>query len=463
MRNTDRKMWFFLGSGDIILINFAFVLAYFLKFDTIELKENYIFLLLVFNFSWILVSSMFSLYTFSRVDHLEHIVSNTIKAGVTHALIITALLFSIKVSEQFSRQLILYTYIIDFIVVILWRFIALAFIKRYRVSGYNYRRVVLVGTGIVSHQMYKFFQSSQSHGFKLLSVFYYQEAKKHYDFSSVDSKDISELEEFCIDNKIDEIYYAMGMNKDNMIHNLLSFSDKNMIRLRILPDFSSFLFRKIHVNFYGSLPVITLRDEPLQDEMNRMYKRIFDILFSLSVILFVFPIVFPIIALIIKLTSKGPVFFKQMRSGVNNKDFICYKFRSMALNKDADELQATRNDMRITMIGKFIRKTNIDEFPQFFNVLFGDMSIVGPRPHMIKHTDEYSKLIEDYMVRQLVKPGITGAAQVYGFRGETKTTEDMKDRVEYDIWYLENWSLLLDVKLISLTVWNMIKGQKEAF
>ena len=236
-----------------------------------------------------------------------------------------------------------------------------------------------------------------------------------------------------------------------------------MIRLRILPDFSSFLFRKIHVNFYGSLPVITLRDEPLQDEINRMYKRIFDIFLSLLVILLIFPVLFPVISLIIKLTSKGPVFFKQVRSGVNNEQFLCYKFRSMAINKDADRMQATINDMRITMIGKFIRKTNIDEFPQFFNVLLGDMSIVGPRPHMIKHTNEYSQLIEDYMVRQLVKPGITGAAQVYGFRGETKTTEDMKRRVEYDIWYLENWSLLLDVKLILLTVWNMIKGQKEAF
>jgi Undecaprenyl-phosphate glucose phosphotransferase len=456
-------MWFFLGSGDIILINFAFILAHYLRFDTIAISDIYIFLLLVFNFSWILVSAMFSLYTFSRVDHVEHILYNTIRAGITHALIITALLFSIKASEQFSRQLILYTYIIDFIVVIIWRFIAISFIKRYRVSGYNYQRVILVGTGSVSHQMYKFFQSAQSHGFKLLSVFYYQKAKEHYDFSGVDLNNISELEQFCVDNKIDEIYYAMGMKEDDIIHDLISFSDKNMIRLRILPDFSSFLFRKIHVNFYGSLPVITLRDEPLQDEMNRMYKRIFDILFSLTVILLVFPIIFPIIALIIKLSSKGPVFFKQIRSGVNNKDFVCYKFRSMSVNKDADNLQATKNDMRITMIGKFIRKTNIDEFPQFLNVLFGDMSIVGPRPHMVKHTDEYSKLIEDYMVRQLVKPGITGAAQVYGFRGETKTTEDMRNRVEYDIWYLENWSLLLDVKLIFLTVWNMIKGQKEAF
>ena len=456
-------MWFFLGAGDIILINVAFILSHYLRFDTISFSDNYIFLLLVFNFSWILVSAIFSLYTISRVDHVEHIVYNTIKAGFTHALIITALLFSIKASEEFSRLLILYTYIIDFIIVILWRFIALALIKRYRVSGYNYHRVVLVGTGSISHQMYKFFQSSQSHGFKLLSVFYYKEAKENYDFSGVDFKDISELEQFCIDNKIDEIYYAMGMNEDNIIHKLISFSDKNMIRLMILPDFSSFLFRKIYVNFYGSLPVITLRDEPLQDEMNRMYKRIFDILFSLAVILLVFPIVFPIISIIIKLTSKGPVFFKQVRSGVNNVDFVCYKFRSMAVNKESDNLQATKDDMRITMIGKFIRKTNIDEFPQFFNVLFGDMSIVGPRPHMIKHTAEYSKLIEDYMVRQLVKPGITGAAQVYGFRGETQTTEDMKNRVEYDIWYLENWSLLLDVKLIFLTVWNMVKGQKEAF
>jgi len=462
MRNTDRKMWFFLGSGDILLLNFAFILSHLYFKDSISLNDHYIFLLLVFNLSWILVSSMFSLYTFSRVEHVEHIVYNIIKAELTHALIITALLFSLQ-KTGFERGLILLTYVIDFLLIILWRFIALSFIKRYRISGYNYRRVVLVGTGSISHQMYKFLQSSQSHGLKLLSVFYYKKAKENYDFSGADLKNISELEQFCIDNKIDEIYYAMGMKEDNIIHDLISFSDKNMIRLRVLPDFSSFLFRKIHVNFYGSMPVITLRDEPLQDEMNRMYKRIFDILFSLIVILLVFPIIFPIIALIIKLSSKGPVFFKQTRSGVNNQDFVCYKFRSMSVNKDADNLQAIKNDMRITTIGKFIRKTNIDEFPQFLNVLFGDMSIVGPRPHMVKHTDEYSKLIEDYMVRQLVKPGITGAAQVYGFRGETRTTEDMRNRVEYDIWYLENWSLLLDVKLIFLTVWNMIKGQKEAF
>mgnify|MGYP001351908876 FL=1 len=462
MRNTNRKMWFFLGSGDVFLLNFAFLLSHLYFKGSISLNDHYIFLLIVFNLSWILVAAMFSLYNFSRVDHVEHIIYNIVKAGLTHILIIIALLFSLH-KTGFERDLILLTYCIDFFLLVLWRFVALSFIKRYRVSGYNYQRVVLIGTGSVSHQMYKFFQSFQSHGFKLLSVFYYDQIKPNYDFSEVDLNNLSEIEQFCLENKVDEIYYAMGMNEDKIIHDLISFSDKNMIRLRILPDFSSFLFRKINVNFYGSLPVITLRDEPLQDEMNRMYKRLFDIFFSLLVIIFVFPILFPITALIIKLTSKGPIFFKQLRSGVNNKDFICYKFRSMSLNKEADNLQATKNDIRITKIGKFIRKTNIDEFPQFFNVLLGDMSIVGPRPHMVKHTDEYSQLIEGYMVRQLVKPGITGAAQVYGFRGETKTTADMKKRVEYDIWYLENWSLLLDLKLIFLTVWNMIKGQKEAF
>jgi len=456
-------MWVFLGSGDLILVNFAFILSHFVIKDSISLNDHYIFLLLVFNLSWILVSAMFSLYNFSRVDHVEHIIYNTVKAGFTHALIITALLFSLKASDEFRRDLILLTYAIDFVLVVLWRFIAISFIKRYRVSGYNYRRVVIVGTGSIAQKMYNFFKSDQSHGFKLKSIFFLNQRKDGHNFGEVLMNNIDDLEKYCLENKIDEIYYAMGMRENEVIHNLISFSDKNMIRLRILPDFSSFLSRKIHVNFYGTMPVITLRDEPLQDEMNRMYKRVFDVIFSSFVILLIFPLIFPIIAIIIKLSSKGPVFFKQIRSGINNEDFICYKFRSMAVNKDSDSLQATKNDMRLTKIGKFIRKTNIDEFPQFLNVFKGEMSIVGPRPHMVKHTGEYSKIIENYMVRQLVKPGITGAAQAYGFRGETKTTQDMKNRVEYDVWYLENWSLLLDVKLILLTVWNMVRGQKEAF
>ena len=240
------------------------------------------------------------------------------------------------------------------------------------------------------------------------------------------------------------------------------FCDDKMIRLRIVPDFNSFKQRKIKIDFLGGSPVITLREEPLQYELNRIIKRLFDILFSLLVIILIMTWLVPIIGLLIKLSSKGPIFFKQTRSGLDNKEFTCLKFRSMTLNKMSDLKQATKNDPRTTKIGSFLRRTSLDEMPQFFNVLMGDMSVVGPRPHMLKHTKDYADIIDGYMVRQLVFPGITGSAQVNGFRGETKSVEDMENRVKYDVWYLENWTLLLDIKLIFLTIINLIKGSDNA-
>ena len=171
---------------------------------------------------------------------------------------------------------------------------------------------------------------------------------------------------------------------------------------------------------------------------------------------------YPIIAILIKLSSKGPVLFKQARSGVGNIEFMCYKFRSMTESAEADIKQASIGDTRITKLGAFLRKSSLDEFPQFINVFMGDMSIVGPRPHMLLHTEEYSALINKYMVRQLVKPGITGAAQVRGYRGETKELKDMEGRVRLDVWYIENWSLSVDINIILLTVWNIFKGDENA-
>ena len=194
-----------------------------------------------------------------------------------------------------------------------------------------------------------------------------------------------------------------------------------------------------------------------------MIKRTFDFLFSLLFLCTLFPVIFLIVSAVIKTTSPGPIFFKQKRNGLNGKEFWCYKFRSMKVNKDADKVQATINDPRKTKFGNFMRKTNIDELPQFINVLLGDMSIVGPRPHMLKHTEEYSQLINKYMVRHFIKPGITGWAQVTGFRGETRELSQMEGRVKADIWYMEHWTFMLDLYIIYKTVANALRKDKQAY
>ena len=460
MKSSSRKMWFFLGVGDLLHINLSFFVAYHLRFGTFELPEKYVFLLLIFNFSWIVVASFFRLYQLARITYVEQIIYNLLKATLLHLIIMAAVLFSMKAST-FSREHLMYTYLLYFILVVVWRVFALFLLKNYRRWGYNYRNVVIVGSGKIAEQLYAFFNSKDPHGYRLLSMFYEDKPKRKFD--GIHSLAMESLEEYCLENKVDEIYYTMSITEKEKMNKLILFSDNNMIRLRIIPDFRSFLYRKVNIDFYGAIPVITLREEPLQDELNRIIKRVFDIIFSSLVLLLIYPWLIPVVALAVKISSKGPIFFKQLRSGIDNKDFYCYKFRTMRVNKLSDELQASKKDPRITRIGSFLRKTNLDEFPQFLNVLLGDMSIVGPRPHMLKHTNEYSKLVDSYMVRQLVKPGITGPAQVYGFRGETKTTAEMEDRVELDIWYIENWSILLDIKMIMLTIWNMIRGQEKAY
>lgn len=279
----------------------------------------------------------------------------------------------------------------------------------------------------------------------------------------VNSGNLVDLEQFVLQKNIDEIFYTLPLTYTTKIKNLVDFCDKYMIRFKIVPDFRGFLFKRVNIDFFDDVPVITLREEPLTDFVNRFLKRTFDLIFSISVIIFVLIWLYPLIAVLIKLSSKGPVLFKQLRSGVNNNNFVCYKFRSMTISDESDSIQAKKGDARVTNLGAFLRKTSLDEFPQFINVLLGDMSIVGPRPHMLLHTSEYSKLINKYMVRQLVKPGITGIAQVRGYRGETKELEDMEGRVRLDVWYIENWSLSLDINIVLQTIWNIFKGDDKAY
>jgi putative colanic acid biosynthesis UDP-glucose lipid carrier transferase len=223
------------------------------------------------------------------------------------------------------------------------------------------------------------------------------------------------------------------------------------------------MLRNLAVEYYGYLPIISLRTIPLDKEINTRLKHFFDVVFSLFVILTVLSWLTPILGLLIKLESRGPVFFKQRRNGLNYKEFYCYKFRSMRLNSEADLEQVQKNDPRVTKFGKILRKFSLDELPQFFNVVLGDMSVVGPRPHMVSHTEMYAKSVDKFMVRHFIKPGITGLAQINGCRGEVENEKDIVNRVKFDIFYIENWSILLDLRIIYKTVINVISGEEKAY
>ena len=268
---------------------------------------------------------------------------------------------------------------------------------------------------------------------------------------------------YILDNQIDKIYFSVSELSNSQINKLIGFADNNLRELKFIPDNKEDFTKKLRYEYYDYIPILSLREIPLDEPVNKIIKRAFDIVFSLLIIVFVLSWLTPIIAILIKLESKGPVFFKQYRNGFSHSEFECFKFRSMAVNDNANVVQATKNDMRITKVGKFIRKTSIDELPQFFNVFLGHMSVVGPRPHMISHTTMYSKKVDKFMVRHLVKPGITGLAQVSGFRGEIETDNDIVNRVRFDIFYVENWSLLMDIKVVIQTFVNAIKGEEKAY
>ena len=265
------------------------------------------------------------------------------------------------------------------------------------------------------------------------------------------------------DEEINELYIVSKPDQILDLNYFFAFGDRYCMRLKFVPDFSS--ISKVHFDStnFNNFHVIKPRFEPLQNAYNRLIKRLFDIVFSLLVIVFILSWLYPIIALIIMKQSAGPILFKQLRTGKKNTSFWCYKFRSMYINVVDESKQAEKGDTRITPIGKFLRKTSLDEMPQFFNVLVGQMSVVGPRPHMIKHTNDYNNHIDNFMVRHFVKPGITGLAQVAGHRGETKKVSDMKKRVNTDIKYVRQWSLITDIKICLMTVIVIFKGDKNAF
>jgi putative colanic acid biosynthesis UDP-glucose lipid carrier transferase len=262
---------------------------------------------------------------------------------------------------------------------------------------------------------------------------------------------------------VHEIFSTITPEQNHYIYTLMNEAEDTCVRFKVVPNLSVFLSKPVVVDYIRDLPILALRSDPLEDVANRVKKRILDIIVSSLVIVFILSWLIPILSILIYLESKGPIFFAQLRTGKNLEPFLCLKFRSMKLNNESDLKQATKNDSRVTKIGAFLRKTSLDEFPQFINVFKGDMSLVGPRPHMVKHTNDFSKVVDHYMLRQFLKPGITGWAQINGYRGEIANPDQIKDRVSSDLWYLEHWTVWLDLRIIFLTVFKVFKGDKNAY
>lgn len=327
-----------------------------------------------------------------------------------------------------------------------------------RSNNRNQKVIAFLGNEPMVTQLMEYMKNP-TFGYKIAGIFY-NGTSEDKDLEALKIGERDDIIQWLTDHPgVNEIYGYIPKERQDAINILAKYCDNHLIRFYYLPAIDVFRGNTT-VSYLGEIPVIARREEPLLDPMNRFAKRAFDIAFSTLVLVTIFPIVWLIVAIAIKIQSPGPVFFKQDRTGLDGHTFKCYKFRSMKVNSDSDKVQATKDDPRKFPFGNLMRKTNIDELPQFINVFKGDMSVVGPRPHMLKHTEEYSTLINRFMLRHLAKPGITGLAQVSGFRGETHYIDQMEGRVKMDIQYIENWSFWLDIKIIIKTVTNMLGKEK---
>ncbi len=458
--------------GDLVILNIAFIVGHFWAFWGKPLhlfSEMYLQLWIYLNVIYFVsaqISGTFDMYRNTRFFTLLSSLFRLFFFQIVLAFSYIVVFKDLNNTFKISREVLMVTYSFSFLLTLLWRFGFIKTVRFYRSKGFNNRSVLIIGAGNSAQEFKKMLEHRMEYGYKFTGFFEDHPEKFSQEIKQYIKGNIEDAKKYALENDVDEIFCALSYEEEIKIRELIQFGDENLVRVKIVPDMSRFLshhLNKIEIDYYGQIPVMTLRPEPLESFVNRFIKRVFDMIFSILVILFLLSWLIPIIALIIKLSSKGPIFFVQKRSGFMRNTFDVIKFRTMYVNEKAHELQAVKGDSRITPIGKFLRKYNLDELPQFINVFFGHMSVIGPRPHMLKHTHEYSKIIDKFMVRHLIKPGITGWAQVNGFRGETKNHESMEDRVKADVWYIENWSFALDLKIIIMTIINMIRGEENAF
>ena len=434
---------------DILIIN---IIVYFIK------DRNYINLsfLLYVNLVWLLTSYYTNYYKVYRTTGGLKILN--LIFGQFSIFILSFFTFFSLFREGYiiNKQFVSLSLILGSLFIA--KFISLYFLKTYRRFGNNFRNVIVFGSNKSAKNVANLFIKRQDLGYRFTGFFSDKQSKETKYLGTI-TDGLLYLEK----ESIDEIYCEVNSISRQQHKELRQFCNTHKIDFNLIPENKAIYSKKFELEYYGTLPILKRKQLPFEMIETHIIKRIFDILFSIIICVFLLSWLLPILWVIVKIDSKGAFFFKQIRDGVDGKQFCCYKIRSMKTNSLSHKISATKNDKRITKIGAFLRKTSLDELPQFFNVLKGDMSVIGPRPHMNIQTEKYLKEIDHYIVRNSVKPGITGLAQVSGYRGEVQKKSDIENRVRLDVFYIENWSFFLDIKIIFQTLISVFKGEEKAY
>ena len=461
--NKDRSLHILIMAVDVFLLvltTLAMHMALMRISPNITAATSLRYVLLCNITSYILTMVFFPPIAQKRIVKTEDIIKRCIATGVLFFVLVN-LIQNLWVSQHIAVGAIAVFALIYMTILCVERLVIRKFIKKLRSNKKNMRCIVFAGNTGTTAELYNILNTTE-YGYNIQGVFY-DEQRSLYPEEVKKLGGIDDIIPYLnAHNEIKEIYGYFDKADTEKLLVLSKWCDNHLIRLYYVPSTNIF-GGKTSIVMKEDIMVIARRPEPLSLIQNKIIKRTFDFVMSSLFLCTIYPFIYIICAIIIKIQSPGPIYFKQERSGLNGKIFKCYKFRSMKVNDDADKVQATENDPRKYPFGNFMRKTNLDEIPQLINVWKGEMSLVGPRPHMLKHTEEYSRIINRFMVRHLAKPGITGLAQVSGFRGETKYINMMEGRVKKDIEYIENWTFLLVLKIIVKTFTNMIHGEKNAY
>lgn len=447
---------------DLFFLNSTFVLSGIIAQSlSILIHRNHLLILLfILNFVWFLTSEMFDLYEDFDPTNLSYQFIKIIKNTLVQTFTCVFFIFLIK-EDLFTRNFI----VLNFSILTAFIFLRIVIFKKifayFRKTGKNVRNLAIIGAGELGDSFLAMLKSNPEYGYNFIGFIDNDENATGVVGS------INNLNSLISANKIEEIVIALPNTDFPLIEEIIKICNINAVRTFIIPDYFKFGSKKFKVSQFGNFPIITVRNEPLEEIQYQFIKRSFDLFIAVLLGFTVLWWLFPIIMILQKVLSRGPIFYLQDRIGLDNKTFKCYKFRTMRINSDIKYVPTDKEDPRVTKFGRFLRKSNLDELPQIINVFLGDMSLVGPRPHMIAFNNVYKEVVEEIKLRNLVKPGITGWAQVHGLRGDAIDQEENKilirKRIEYDIWYIENWSISLDIQIILLTAWQMIAGRTKGY